>query len=599
MLEPRSYQLEALEAIEQSWSAGVTHQLISLPTGVGKTIVFALLAKSLNTKTLIVAHTEELINQAKDKLKVVWPEADVGIVKASQDETEAQVVIASIQTASRMKRLGKLRECGFDLLIIDEAHHAAAASYESLVRELGFFDEDPSKLLVGVTATPKRGDGVGLGSIFQEIVFERSISTMIRAGYLSPLLGKQIHTKIDLNCIGVSHGDFVASELAKAVNTSGRNQLIIENYQTFAEDRKKALAFCVDVQHAKDLADAFNDSGISSKAVYGEMDKEERSKSLQDFKDGKYQVLTNCMLLTEGFDERAVDCVIMGRPTKSVSLFTQMVGRGTRTYPTKKDCLVLDFCDNVTNNDLCTYKNILDGAIAPLFAQECDIALEEGKESDDLQINAPTNHSEVEIIQDRVEDVEFFETAHFAWVPVGDSWHLTLGMNRDVWVRQVNGGFLVVAQNDDDIVNLSSRPLPLDYALGVAEDWSRRQTTKNAWARKDAPWRSLPASQKQLDTLTKLGVQFDHGISKGEAFQLLDEKLSAPATDKQLCWLKNHGYEIKNGLTKFEAKEMIATAIGGKNGKISRYGKRNPRIAQKRDLSRAEAALRKAVLQDG
>ncbi len=558
MIEPREYQLEAIEAVFDNQSLGVTRQLICLPTGTGKTVIFALLAKSINTKTLVIAHTEELINQAKEKLEVVWPEADVGIVKAGTNEIDSQVVIASIQTASRMKRLGKLKQQSFDLLIIDEAHHSAAVSYKRLVRELGFFDDNPSKLLVGVTATPKRGDGVGLGSIFQEIVFERSISTMIRGRYLSPLVGKQVHTKVDLGGIGVCAGDFVNSELAKAVNTSGRNQLIIDNYTAYAGDRKKTLAFCVNVQHAKDLAETFNELRISAQAVYGDMDKEERAQFLQAFKDGKYQVLTNCLLLTEGFDERAIDCVILARPTKSCPLFVQMIGRGTRTFPTKRDCLILDFCDNSTRNDLCTYKNTLDGAITPLFPSECDIDVSEGKESPIQQTDDCRNRSELQVIQDRVEDVEFFETAHFAWSPVGDSWHLSLGLNRDVWVRQVKGGFLVVTQSDGDITQLSNRPLPLDYALGVAEDWSRRQTTKSAWARKDAPWRSLPASQKQLDSLSRMGIQFCYGITKGDAAQLLDKKLNDPATDKQLFWLKKRSVKFDHNLTKREACKLIS-----------------------------------------
>ncbi len=563
MIGPREYQIEALEAVEEYRAKGITRQLISLPTGTGKTVIFALLAKSINTKTLIIAHTEELINQAKEKLKVIWPEVSPGIVEAGANEMDSQVVIASIQTASRIKRLGELNQQDFDLLIIDEAHHAAAASYERLVRELGFFDEDPSKLLVGVTATPKRGDGIGLGSIFQEIVFERSISTMIRAGYLAPLVGKQVYTKVDLGGINVRAGDFVTSELARAVNTTGRNQLIIDNHKTYGGDRGKTLAFCVDVQHAKDLATAFNEEGIPALAVYGDMDKAERARALQDFKEGKYLVLCNCLLLTEGFDEPAIDCVIMARPTKSSSLFTQMVGRGTRTYPTKRDCLVLDFCDNSTRNDLCTYKNTLDGAITPLFPSECDIDVSEGKESPIQQIDGCRNRSELQVIQDRVEDVEFFQTAHFAWSPVGDSWHLKLGLDRDVWVRQVKGGFLVVAQSDGDITHLSNRPLPLDYALGVAEDWSRRQTTKNAWARKDAPWRVLPASQKQLDTLSKIVIKFDHGISKGEATQILDEKINAPATDNQLFCLKKYGLKIERSLTKMEARKLIANLKEG------------------------------------
>ena len=198
----------------------------------------------------------------------------------------------------------------------------------NVLRELGFLNEDPNKLLVGVTATPKRGDGVGLGGVFEEIVFERSINTMIRAGYLSPLIGKQIFTKIELGGVAVSHGDFVASELSRMVNTPDRNRLILDNYLKYASDRKKALAFCADVQHAKDLAATFvSHGGITAKAVYGSMEAEEREQVLEEFTAGKIQILCNCNLLTEGFDEPSIDCILLARPTKSTALFTQMIGR--------------------------------------------------------------------------------------------------------------------------------------------------------------------------------------------------------------------------------------------------------------------------------
>ena len=153
-------------------------------------------------------------------------------------------MVASVQTATRDRRLQRLKEQGFGLLIIDEAHHSAAPSYENVIRELGFFDEDNNRLLVGVTATPKRGDGIGLKKVFQEIVFERSIATMIKAGYLAPLVGMQVHTRIELQYVGIRNGDFISSELSRIVNTSDRNQLIVDNYGLYAGDRKKALAFC-------------------------------------------------------------------------------------------------------------------------------------------------------------------------------------------------------------------------------------------------------------------------------------------------------------------------------------------------------------------
>lgn len=350
------------------------------------------------------------------------------------------------------------------------------------------------------------------------------------------------------------------SELSKVVNVETRNRLIIEAHSQYAEGRKATLVFCADVQHAKDLADLFNECGIASKAVYGAMDKEERQQVLREFSERKIQVLTNCQILTEGFDEPRIDCVIMGRPTKSASLYTQMIGRGTRTYPTKTDCLVLDFCDNATRNELCTYKNTLDGVVTSLFPAESLEHAEEYNQSTQEEKFENTSSKRINFYTERVDEIEFFETSHFAWVSVGDSWHLTLGMNRDVWVRQVNGGFLVVAQSDGDLKQLSNRPLPLDYALGVAEDWARRQTTKSAWARKDAPWRLKPASQKQLDTLSRMGVQFDHGISQGEASQLLEAKISSPATSKQLFFLRSNGIPHTREISKLEAQKLIAQA---------------------------------------
>jgi len=558
LISPREYQSEALEAVSEFRDHGITRQLITLPTGCGKTVVFALLAKEINVRTLVLAHTEELITQAVSKFKVVWPEVDIGIVKAESDEVEAQVVIASIQTASKSKRLATLKEQGFGLLIIDEAHHATAPSYATLIEELGFFSNAPEKLLVGVTATPKRGDGVGLGSIFQEIVFERSMSTMIRSGYLSPLVGKQVFTTIELSKVGMSKGDFIASELARIVNTPERNQLIVDNYIEHALDRQKSLAFCVDVQHAKELAFSFQERGIAAQAVYGAMTDDERSEAIQGFSKGQYKILTNCQLLTEGFDEPSIDCVIMGRPTQSSALFTQMIGRGIRTFPLKNNCLVLDFTDNATKHTLCTYKNTLDGAVAPLYGHESTQSDNERLECNNILAAAHPHYDAIKILEERVEEISFFDNVHFAWNPVGDAWHLILASDREVWVKPAEGGFQIEAHKEGKYLSLSRRPLPLNYALGVAEDWARKQTTKSAWARKDATWRMEPATQKQKETMLRYGIRFNEEISKGQASQLLDSRFSEPATVKQIYWLRTHGVSINNSTTKLEARKMIA-----------------------------------------
>jgi len=571
-IAPREYQLEAIEAIKAARMRGVNRQLVSLPTGTGKTIIFSLLARQLNAKTLILAHTEELIGQAATKFSIVWPESDVGIVRAEKNESDRQVVIASIQTARQPKRLEQLKARDFDLLIVDECHHAASGSYINVFDALGFFSpheinkkdyriSNHEKLLVGLTATPARGDKVGLYPIFQEIVFEKSLETMIRAGYLSPLVGLRVDTQINIQGVEVNAGDFVVSQLSKILNTQDRNQIVVENFKRYASERRRTLVFCCDVQHSKDLAAAFVGAGVKAAPIYGEMGSEERKRVLHDFASGSLQVLTNCQLLTEGFDQADIDCVLLARPTYSSGLYMQMVGRGTRLHPGKKDCLIIDFTDNCAKHSLCSFKNTLKGAIAPYFGDRCDDAIDQGGASTHGEIGENNPISEARFQQTGVQEIVFFQKAHFAWVPVGDSWHLRLSADRDVWVRQVDGGFLVVAYGDQIVCPLSSRPLPLDYALGVAEDWARSQTTQSAWARKDAPWRMEPATQKQIDALKKSKVKFNYGITKGEAAQILDGKFNAPASEPQKNLLRKRGISFDPNLSKAQAHRLIGGGL--------------------------------------
>ena len=541
---------------------GFNRQLISLPTGCGKTVIFALLAKKLNVRTLVLAHTEELITQAVNKFKIVWENVDIGVVKAHHNSFSSQVVVASVQTASKLKRLNSLKEQNFGLLIIDEAHHATSASYQKVIEELGFFQDNPYKLLVGVTATPKRSDGIGLKVVFQKIAFECSINTMIKSGYLSPLIGKQVFTKIELSSVGVSQGDFIQSELANLVNTSARNNLVVEKYLEYASDRKKTLVFCVNVQHAKDLALAFKNQGISAESVYGAMPKDKRAAVLQNFSNGEYKVITNCQLLTEGFDAPEIDCVVLGRPTQSTALFTQMIGRGARTFPLKKNCFVLDFTDNTKKHNLCTFKNTLNGAVTPLIDPE-SIEIENeclGLPEEEKTLNKQPNFEK--ILEERIEEISFFDNVQFAWTPVKDSWHLNLGSGKEVWVTSGESGFQVKAYNNNQQFILSKQQLPLSYALGIAEDWARKHSTKSTWARKDATWRTEPATQKQKETLSNLGVSFAKEISKGHACQLIELKLNEPPTKNQIYWLQSRGIVFNQNISKKDATKLIYENVG-------------------------------------
>lgn len=514
MIVPREYQLEALESISAHLNAGITRQLISLATGLGKTIIFSALAKKMNRRTLVVAHRDELIRQAKEKLLLIWPEAEknIGIVKGNIHEPDKPIVIASIQSASRGKRLIDLQQAGFDLCIIDEAHHSAAPTYEKLIRELGFMSNDPTKTLLGVTATPKRGDGVRLSSIFQEIVFSRSIAWGIRNAYLSPLIGRRISTRVSLRGVHTQAGDFVAAQLSRAINVPGRNKLVVESYQQYGSDRKKTLAFCADVQHAKDLAAMFKAAGIPSAVLHGKMDIEERCSALQAFEAGEIRVLTNCGVLTEGFDSPQVDSILLCRPTQSPGLYVQCVGRGTKVSPGKSYCLVIDFVD-ASRHSLCNFQNSLEGVVAsPPEERE--------RRPKNPFAPQPIKAFDGSFETSNVQEIDFFGRSQFAWIQVGDAWHLPISHNRDIWVRRTSANGYRTVLHDSGVAHpLSDRELPLDYSIGLAEDWVRSQTT-SALARKDARWRSDPPSEKQLAVLEKLGIH-DTTLTKGDASDLL------------------------------------------------------------------------------
>ncbi|MDP9375282.1 MAG: DEAD/DEAH box helicase family protein, partial [Chloroflexota bacterium] len=205
----RDYQREALDAVRAAPAAGVTRPLVVLPTGTGKTVIFAMLARELGARTLILAHRDELLQQAADKLRMVDPAAAVGLVKAERDEHRAPIVVASVQTLAHARRLARVRP-DFGLVVVDEAHHVVSASYRTILRHVGAFDAG-GPLTVGVTATPDRGDGVGLGAVFQRVVYERDLLAMIRAGYLCDPRGIQVGLAADFRALKVRGGD-VADE---------------------------------------------------------------------------------------------------------------------------------------------------------------------------------------------------------------------------------------------------------------------------------------------------------------------------------------------------------------------------------------------------
>jgi superfamily II DNA or RNA helicase len=553
MIALRGYQDEAINESIAEYGKGITRQLIALPTGTGKTILFAALAHKLNRPTIIIAHRDELIQQARDKLLMFWPDADVGIVKAEVNELDHQIIIASIQTISRPKRLAQLQGRDFRLMIIDEAHHAVSESYVDVIKGLGFMNDDLERLLVGVTATPWRLDGQGLDNVFQKIVFQRSLPTMIKAGYLTDL--KAIRVKTETNLVGVHTrmGDFAPGELESVVNTKERNRIIVASFKQYAKDRR-AAAFCAGVAHAKDLAKAFKDAGFRAGVVYGDMKQEDREAMLYAYKKGDIQVLTNCEILTEGWDDEATDCLLMCRPTKSKGLYTQMVGRGTRLFPGKENCLVLEFTDN--RHDICNL-----GALVGLPLKNKQSLKQAIRQEEERQESAARQVSSVKKVV--AKEYDLFDRSKFRWFPVGADWRLPIGINQYIHLHlEEPDRYTVTLTEPDNATSLSSNALPLGYSQGIAEDYARQNA--KTFASKDAKWTKKPATEKQLATLDKLHINYPEGISTGEASQLIGQKLAEkelkqnePATAKQIYALKQAGFDVDSSLTKGEASKLF------------------------------------------
>jgi superfamily II DNA or RNA helicase len=552
----RDYQQEALEDVLSASKDGIKRQLIALPTGSGKTVVMSGIAKAFNKRTLILAHRQELIDQTVDKLRLVWPEISVGICMAERDEIDAQVVVGSVQSCCRQKRLEKLKAQGFDLLMIDECHHAIAQSYQDIINTLGF-GEGTDKLLLGVTATPDRD---GLGLIFDKVTFARSISTMISSGYLSPVVGRKIQTNFTLEKIRTQNGDFAIEELAEAVNTPERNAFIVSKFKEYAHERK-SIAFCVDVQHCKDLAAAFQAEGINCQAIWGDMAGDERKRTLENLKHGRIQSVTSCGVLTEGFDESSISCVVMGRPTKSKTLYTQSVGRGLRIHLGKENCLVLDFCDRFHNLDtILSLNKSIPGAI--------ELKEKPEKEEEQEEINHTPKITTLEEI-DTAFDI--LGRQRFLWVAIGEGeWSLQDDEKLEIVLQPKESGYVATLYRPDfSFEQVVNTPLPLEYAQGVCEDYARRHL-KIAFADAEALWMksNIPPTAGQISYLEKLGVNDCEGITRAGAALRIRELVAhknkqrramanEPLTDKQKYFLKSYDINTEN-MSKMAAMLKIA-----------------------------------------
>ncbi len=536
-LSLRDYQVDCLKTILARYKAGIRRQLICLPTGTGKTVVFASFPRffGMKKRMLVLAHREELLDQAREKILRANPDLKVEVEQAARSAgPSTDVVVASIPTLGRKgsKRLASLDPEAFYLIVVDEAHHAIAATYRRVLNHFRVFDKETPKLLVGFTATPKRGDRQGLQSVFEEISYSKSLPEMIAAGYLSPVSGYRVETDVDLTRVRTRMGDFVASQLSEAVNVSARNDLVVEVFKDHLAERQ-SLCFCVDVAHSKSLAEAFMEADVPAAAVTGEMPTDTRRKALDDFSSGRVRVLTNCMVLTEGYDESRVAGIILARPTKSALLYTQMIGRGTRLHPGKQDAVVIDIVDVTREHKLITLPSLfglsahfdLEGhttshvqqALAWVRENRPWVRTDQAVSLTDLRYRC----KRIDLLELELPD-ELDAVAQFAWTGTGpNTYRLSLAKGERVDIAPTILGDFEIAlctRTDEYVIG---RAATVNEAVRAAEQWvATHRNESQRLVLLGTKWRNAPASEKQLKALRSKGVAVPNGITKGQASHL-------------------------------------------------------------------------------
>ena len=357
----RPYQDEALSAISGLRADGYNRQLLHLATGGGKTAVSAVAMREFGQPVLAMMHRIELARQFIATAQMVWPEADIGLVQGDNNGVGRHITVALVQTLSSERRFKeafptqKLKTPHF--VWTDESHHAASDTYQWVYNQFGLMLPGGRHFHLGVTATPKRADGKGLGDVYDVISYSWGIRDGISQGYLCDLAGYTLtFANEDMAEVGTVAGDYNQGQLDRAVRKVARNEAIVECWLEQAKlpngEYRPTIVFCSSVDHAHEVASAFARAGVKSDTVWGELADDKRRAVLNRFSTGKTQVLCNVGVLTEGYDHPPTACIIMARPTKSQSLYIQCSGRGTRLYPGKTNCLILDVADVSSKNSL-------------------------------------------------------------------------------------------------------------------------------------------------------------------------------------------------------------------------------------------------------
>lgn len=505
-MELRPYQAEAKAAVFEQWDKGTLKTLLVLPTGCGKTIVFAKVAEDCvrqGYRVLILAHRGELLEQAADKIK---KSTNLGCATEKAEQTCLgswfRITVGSVQSMQREKRLSQFSENYFNVIIIDEAHHCISDGYQKVLKHF------PSAKVLGVTATPDRGDMRNLGEFFESLAYEYTLPKAIREGYLSPIKAMTIPLQLDLSGVSIQSGDFKAGDIATALDPYLHQ--IADEMMKYCRDRK-TVVFLPLVKTSQKFKEILNEKGFKAAEVNGES--KDRAEVLEAFDKGEYNVLCNSMLLTEGWDCPSVDCVIVLRPTKVRSLYSQMVGRGTRLCEGKSHLLLLDFLWHTERHELCHPADLI-----------CE---------------------KKEVARKMTENLEG-----------------TAGCPMDLEEAERKASEDVIAEREESLakqlqeMRTRKKKLvdPLQFEMSIqAEDLSGYVPAFG--------WEMAPPSDKQKQELEKRGILLDEIDNAGKANLILDRlhkrQEEGLTTPKQIRCLEKYGFQHVGTWTFEAGKNMI------------------------------------------
>lgn len=518
MLTLRPYQTEARDAVIAEWDKGHRKTLLVLPTGTGKTVVFSSIIGhqvARGGRALILAHRGELLTQAAEKLLSVTG-LPCGLEKAESSSLNGNeaITVGSVQTLAQESRLRRFPSDYFTDIVVDEAHHCLSDSYQRVLEHF------PDANILGVTATPDRGDRKNLGQYFDSMAYEYSMEAAIRDKYLCPVKAQLIPLELDISEVKVTNGDFSTSQIGSFLEPY--LQQIAKEMADYCRDRK-TVVFLPLVHISQQFRDILNAYGFRAAEVNG--NSTDRAEILADFESGKYNVLCNSMLLTEGWDCPSVDCVVVLRPTKVRSLYQQMVGRGMRLCPGKDHLLLLDFLWMTERHDLCRPSALIskDAEIAKRIDEQMQGT------ADSIDLIEAEEQAERNILQEREETLA-----------------------KELAEMRMRKRKLVD---------------PLQYALSIAaEDLVGYVPT--------FAWEMAPPSEKQLAFLEQRGIFAESVENMGKASLLIDRLMNRQklglATPKQIRCLERYGFR-QVGTWQFDAAGRMISRLAA-NGWRLPYG---------------------------